>query len=93
MPKLKLFIVHCGFYDLDVSEGVYESHANFIVAAESFDEARVKVRLEPDFQKKKMHVDGLQMIDAVNGYRTHLEEDPSLDGKTLITSSRYHDFA
>lgn len=93
MAQLKLFLVHCGFYDMDVLDGVYESHVNFVVAAESFEDARVKVKLEPDFTKKKMHVDGLQRIDAVTGYRLHFEADSTLNGKTVIESSRHRDLA
>ena len=89
----KLFLVHCGFYDLEVLDGVYESHVNFLVAAESFEDARVKVKLEPDFQRKKMHVDGLQLVEAVNGHRISLQLDESLQGKTQITSSRHRDLA
>lgn len=91
--SLKLFLVHCGFYDLEVLDGVYESHVNFVVAATSFEDARAKVKLEPDFQRKRMHVDGLQQIDAVQGYRIQFQEDPSLNGGTRIVSSRHRDLA
>jgi hypothetical protein len=93
MSSLKLFLVHCGFYDTDVVDGVYEFHVNFVVAAESFEEARAKVKLEPDFQKKKMHVDGLQLIEAAQGYRVELRADKALEGKSLVTSSRHRDLA
>lgn len=93
MTSMKLFLVHCGFYDTDVLDGVYESHVNFLVPAESFEDARAKVKLEPDFQKKRMHVDGLQQIDAVRGYRIGLTIDPLLEGKTIINSSRHRELA
>jgi hypothetical protein len=93
MTPLKLFLVHCGFYDIDVLDGVYESHVNFLVPADSFEDARAKVKLEPDFQKKRMHVDGLQQIDALRGYRIGLTLDPLLEGKTIITSSRHRELA
>lgn len=93
MTPLKLFLVHCGFYDTDVLDGVYESHVNFLVPAESFEDARAKVKLESDFQRKRMHVDGLQQIDALRGYRIELTIDPILDGKTIITSSRHRELA
>lgn len=93
MENQKLYLVHCGFYDLEVLDGVYESHVNFLVPAISFEEARAKVKLEPDFQKKKMHVDGLQEIEAVRGFRISLQEDPRLEGKSLITSNRHRDLA
>lgn len=93
MESLKLFVVHCGFYDQDVLDGVYESHVNFVVAAASFEDARARVKLEPDFQRKKMHVDGLQLIEAAQGYRVRLEQDPALEGRSEVTSSRHRDLA
>ena len=93
MTPLKLFLIHCGFYDTDVLDGVYESHVNFLVPADSFEDARAKVKLEPDFQKKSMHVDGLQQIDALRGYRIGLTIDPLLEGETIITSSRHRELA
>ena len=90
---LKLFMVHCGFYDSELLEGVYESHVNFIVAADSFEDARAKVKLEPEFQKKRMHVDGLQQIESVSGCRITLTPDASLEGRTTLVSSRQRDLA
>lgn len=93
MENLNLFLVHCGYYDLEVLDGVYESHVNFLVAADSFEDARAKVRLESEFQRKKMHVDGLQHVEAVRGYRVKLERDPTLEGQSLVISSRHRDLA
>lgn len=93
METLKLYVVHCGFYDSDVLDGVYESHANFVVPAASFEDARAQAKKEPDFQRKRMHVDGLQEIAALRGYRVSLELDPSLEGKSVITSSKHRDLA
>ena len=31
---MKLFMVHVGFYDEEVGEGIYESHMNFFVACQ-----------------------------------------------------------
>jgi hypothetical protein len=93
MEPLKLFVVHCGFYDTDVLDGVYESHVNFVIPATSFEDARSKIKLEPDFQKKRMHVDGLQLVDALKGYRVMLAHDPALEGRSVVTSSRHRDLA
>ncbi|MBI3544855.1 MAG: DUF1543 domain-containing protein [Deltaproteobacteria bacterium] len=90
---MKLYLVHCGFYDLEVAEGVFESHTNFFVVAESFDDARAKAKLHADFSKKRMHVDGLQEVSAVNGFRIEATADASLDGRTLVVSSRHRDLA
>jgi len=92
-PTLQLYLVHCGYYDTEVLDGVYESHVNFVVAATSFEDARARVRQEPDFVRKKMHVDGLQRIEAAQGYRVVLEADPALQGRSLVQSSRHRDLA
>lgn len=89
----QLYLIHCGFYDMDLCDGIYESHINLFVAASSFEEARAKAKQLPDFQAKRMHVDGMQEISAVSGLRIKLEEDPTLNGKTLITSNRHRDLA
>ncbi len=80
----KLYSVHCGFYDADVSGGVYESHVNYFVAAESFEDARVRAKELPDFQARKMHVDGVQEIRSVSGYEVKLNESALLAGKTEV---------
>ena len=83
---MKLYLVHCGFYDSEVCDGLYESHVNFFVSAETFEDARVRAKQIPEFAVKRMHIDGLQEIQAVNGFRVHLEHESSLDNKTLIVS-------
>lgn len=90
---MKLYLVHCGFYDNDFCDGLYESHVNFFVAAEGFEEARAKAKEIPEFRAKRMHVDGLQEISAVAGLRVGLARDPCLEGKTVITSFRHRDLA
>jgi hypothetical protein len=93
MGNFKLFVVHCGFYDTDLLDGIYESHVNFVIAAESFEDARAKVKLEPEFQKKRMHVDGLQLVDAIKGYRVTLTHDATLEEQSVITSNCHRDLA
>jgi hypothetical protein len=88
---MKFYLIHCGFSDDDVFDGIYESHVNFFVAARDFDEARAKARLNPLFKEKKMHLDGLQEVAAVDGYRVVLEKDPSLAGKSSISSFHKRD--
>lgn len=44
---MKLYMIHCGFYDPDLCDGLYEGHVNFFVAAESFEDARAKAKLIP----------------------------------------------
>ena len=88
-----LYLVHCGFYDRDISDGIFESHTNIFVAASSFEEARAKAKQEPVFQAKRMHVDGIQQIMTVQGWQVSLA--PSLqDGdRTLLISNNHRDLA
>lgn len=90
---MKLYLVHCGFYDLEICDGLYESHVNFFVVAESFDDARAKAKLIPEFRAKKMHIDGLQEIVAVGGHRIQLEEAFELQGETVILNHRHRDLS
>lgn len=90
---MNLYLVHCGFYDADICEGLYEGHVNYFIAAENFDEARAKVKKLPEFQKKRMHVDGLQEIKTVDGYRLKLEFDATLKNETQVLSMKHRDLA
>ena len=89
----KLFLVHCGFYDADLCDGIYESHVNFFVVAEDFQAARLKAKELAEFKGKRMHVDGLQEIEAVGGHRVRLEADASLGGANLVHSLKHRDLA
>ncbi|MBK9324343.1 MAG: hypothetical protein IPM97_15570 [Bdellovibrionaceae bacterium] len=90
---MNLYLVHCGFYDTEVCDGLYESHVNFFVCAETFEEARVKAKLIPEFQAKRMHVDGLQEIQAVSGYKVILEADANLQNQTRVVNLKHRDLA
>lgn len=90
---MKLYLVHCGFYDTDVCDGLFESHVNFYVVANSFEEAREKAKLLPEFKGKRMHVDGLQEVNAVNGYHVKLEADAALNGETKVVNFKHRDLA
>ena len=90
---MKLYLIHCGFYDSELCEGIYESHVNFFVAAESFEDARVKAKQLSEFKLKRMHVDGLQEIAAVSGFNIALSENANLQGQTVIVSNKHRDLA
>jgi hypothetical protein len=90
---MKLFLVHAGFYDADLCDGIYESHANFLVAAEDFEDARIKAKLLPEFKDRRMHVDGMFCVEAVSGYTIELKENRALNGETKLTSRKHRDFA
>jgi hypothetical protein len=89
----KLFLVHCGYYDAEVGDGIYESHTNVFVVAKDWSEARSKAKALEIFQNKRMHVDGLQEIEAVSGFRVQLEEDASLKGSSVLNNVKHRDLA
>lgn len=90
---MKLYLVHCGFYDNALSDGIFENHTNFFVAAESFDDAKIKAKLIPEFKDKRMHVDGIQEIECVEGHQVKLVQEARFQGKTIITSHKHRDLA
>ena len=86
---MNLYLVHCGYYDNDICDGLYESHANFFVPAKSFDDAREKLKLVSDFQTKRMHIDGLQEIQVIGGFRVRLEQDTELGEENRLINFKY----
>ena len=69
---MKLFQVHTGFYDPNISDGFYEGHTNIFVCAKDEQEAREKVKEKEEYKKFKMHIDGVQEIDTIEGYKIKL---------------------
>ena len=69
---MKLFQVHTGFYDPNISDGFYEGHTNIFVCAKDEKEAREKVKQKEEYKKFKMHIDGVQEIDTIEGYKIKL---------------------
>ncbi|HEY8272710.1 MAG TPA: hypothetical protein VIG33_17580 [Pseudobdellovibrionaceae bacterium] len=45
------------------------------------------------FQSKRMHIDGLQEIQAVDGFKVFLEHDASLNAQTHIINFKHRDLA
>ena len=76
MKTSKLYLVHCGYYDPKICDGLFESHANLFVVADSFDAARAEAKKLDAFQQHKMHIDGLQQINAVRGFESHSKISP-----------------
>jgi len=90
---MKLYLIHCGFYDAELCAGIYESHVNYFIAAENFDEARTKVKALPEFKQRHMHVDGVQEIAAVGGFKIELTRDESLREETIVHNFKHRDLA
>lgn len=70
---MKLFIVHAGYYDSEI--GIYELHTNFLVAAVNVSDVKKQVKEKEIFRKKNMHIDAVQEIEVVDGYRITLIAD------------------
>lgn len=90
---MKLYLIHCGFYDNAVCDGLYESHANYFLAAQSFEEAKLKAKQLPQFKDKKMHIDGLQEITIVDGHHVQLNYDSSLENQSQVINFKHRDLA
>ncbi len=74
---MKLYLVHAGFYDENISGGFYESHTNYFIVANDVKEAKIKAKQIPEYKKKKMHIDGIKVIEKVENYSIQLLEDKS----------------
>lgn len=71
---MRLFIVHAGYYDDEI--GIYELHTNFLVAAANLSEVKKIIKEKDIFKKKNMHIDAVQEIEVVDGYKVNLIPDP-----------------
>lgn len=91
--KMKLYLVHCGYYDQAIADGVYEQHTNFFVAAESPEQARTKAKSIEAFKSRRMHVDGLQEINAVDGFQINLAPATEGQGYQSVTTYNFRDLA
>jgi hypothetical protein len=69
---MKLFLIHVGFYDPEIMDGLYEQHINYFVAAQNIKEAKKKAQLKSIYKRKKMHIDGIQELNVVDGFRVNL---------------------
>ncbi len=69
---MKLYLIHVGFYDPEIMEGIYEQHSNYFVVAQNITEAKIKARLNLTYKAKKMHIDGIQELNVVDGFRITL---------------------
>jgi len=76
---MKLYLVHAGYYNSEIMGGLYEQHSNYFVVAKNLKDAKTKARKNLSFKKNKMHIDGIQEINAVDGYRINLVNDNLMD--------------
>ena len=87
---MRLFLVHAGFYDENVSGGFYESHTNYFIVAEDVKDAKSKAKEIPEYKEKKMHIDGIKELEAVNGYKIVLEKNED-DNQDIGSKYSYDD--
>ena len=81
---MKLFMVHVGFYDQSIGEGIYETHLNYFIVALNAKDAKTKTQNLEEFKAKSMHIDGIKEINNVEGYEVTLKEsDTNLEGEIL----------
>ena len=76
---MKLFLIHTGFYDPEIMEGLFEQHINYFVVAETVNAAKKKAKINSLYKKKKMHIDSIQELTIIDGYHIKLVENNSAD--------------
>ena len=72
---MKLYLIHAGYYNSEIMGGLYEQHTNYFVIAESVAFAKKKALEIPDYQKNKMHIDGIQELNVIEEYGIKLVKD------------------
>ena len=81
---MNLYIVHVGYYDPSIGEGLYEVHMNFFTAAQNPKKAKENILNLKEFQEKKMHIDGIKELSYVDGYRVSLREEKNLKKEEIL---------
>lgn len=74
---MKLFIIHVGYYDHEI--GMYELHSQFFLVANTAAEAKANAMTKDIFKAKKMHIDGIQELNYVDGYTVSLQSTDQQD--------------
>jgi hypothetical protein len=69
---MKLYLIHCGYYDPTVANGVYESHVNLFCAAEHREQAALRIKETALFKSRQMHLDGIEEVTEVDGFKVVL---------------------
>ena len=69
---MKLFMIHVGFYDSALGEGIYEFHTNYFVVASDPKSAKKELMSRDEFKSKQMHIDGIKEITIVDNYKVEL---------------------
>ena len=81
---MNLYMVHVGFYDPSIGEGLYEVHMNFFTAAKNPKDAKERISDLKEFQDKKMHIDGIKELSFVDGYKVCLEKTTNPEKEEIL---------
>ncbi len=74
-----MYLIHAGYYNPEIMGGLYEQHTNYFIVAKSVIDAKKRARQNSLFKKNKMHIDGIQELIAIDGYRIKLIKDDLKD--------------
>lgn len=77
-------MMHVGYYDKNIGDGIYEVHLNYFVAALNPKDAKFKTHSFVEFQEKSMHIDGIKEISFVDGYEVVLKESSEVHDGEII---------
>ena len=86
---MNLYMVHVGFYDPSIGEGLYEVHMNFFSVAKNPKNAKEKILDLKEFKDKKMHIDGIKELSYVDGYKVSLKEDDGQKKEEILGYDEY----
>ena len=82
---MKLYLIHAGFYNPEIMDGLYEQHTNYFVVAKNLKDAKKRAQLNLAFKKNKMHIDGVQEINTVDGYQIKLVKNNLKDDLVIFS--------
>ncbi|MEO5667649.1 MAG: DUF1543 domain-containing protein [Bdellovibrionota bacterium] len=88
-----LYLVHVGYYDQGLGNGLYESHSNMLVAAENFEDARTQAKDIGLKHGQRVHIDGMMRVEGVAGHRVDLVADASLENSDRFVSNKDRELA
>ena len=88
---MNLYMVHVGYYDKNIGDGIYEILLNYFVAAASVKDAKKKTKSLEKFKKKPMNIDGIKEISNVGGNKVTLKESPEFDEGVIFNNDKLKD--
>ena len=60
---MKLLMIHVGFYDPALDEGIHEFHTNYFVVASDTKSVKKELMFRKEFKSKRMHIDRIKEIN------------------------------